>query len=210
MTPATLKAIRAALLLATLTGCLGAAPPIPRDHYYRVAVEPTSGVEAHFPGTISVAQIEAEGLLRERPLLFSSGGGNEVQQHDYHYWTEAPPRMLQTQLVDYLRRNGVAESVITPDLRLPADFQVTGNIRRFERVLLGDATKVVAEIELAMTDVRRRRLVVVQSYGAEVAAQDDSVESSVRALDDALGQIFARFVTDADSLSRAQRAAVSN
>ncbi len=205
--PDAMKPVIAALLLATLSGCLGATPPLPRDHFYRVMVRPPLDATAQFPGTISVAPIEAEGLLRERPLLFSKSGAHEVQQHDYHYWIEAPPRMLQTQLVDYLRASGAANSVITPDLRLPADYEVTGRIRRLERLLQGDTTRVVAELELAMTENRGQRLVVVQSYGAEIAAKDDSVEASVQALDSALSEIFARFVADADSRSRAQRAA---
>ncbi len=201
------KLVAGVLLLAILGGCLGAAPPLPRDRFYRVEVEASVDATARFPGTISVAPIEAEGLLRERPLLFSEGGTHEIQQHDYHYWIEAPPRMLQTQLVDFLRSSGTAESIITPDLRLPADFEVTGRIRRFERLLRTDATRVVAELELAMTDSGDRRLVVVQSYGAEIAAEDDSVEASVRALNLALTDIFARFVADAGLRHRAQSAA---
>lgn len=199
------RLLPAALLLGTLGGCLGAAPPIPRDHYYRVTVEPASALSVPFPGIISVAPIEADGLLRERPLLFSQNGAREIQQHDYHYWTEAPPHMLQAQLVRYLRRSGAAEVVITPDLRLPADFEVTGRIRRFERLLSGETARVVAELELAMTEVATARLIVVQSYSAQAPATDDSVEASVRALDTALADIFARFLADAGTSNLAQR-----
>ena len=199
------RLLPAALLLGALGGCLGAAPPIPRDHFYRVAVQPASALPLQFPGVVSVAPIEADGLLRERPLLFSQKGAHEIQQHDYHYWTEAPPYMLQAQLVAYLRRSGAAEAVITPDLRLPADYEVTGRIRRFERLLYGKTTRVVAELELAMTEVGTKRLIVVQSYSAQAAAEDDSVEASVRALDDALGDIFARFLADAGTSNLAQR-----
>ncbi len=77
--------------LSGLTGCLGSAPPVPRDHYYRVLVAPptqgdaprsASGQSASrqsasrqgatgimFPGVLSVAPLDADGLLRERPLL---------------------------------------------------------------------------------------------------------------------------------------------
>ena len=204
-----MRLLPAALLLGALAGslggCLGAAPPIPRDHYYRVAVEPASALPVRFPGIISVAPIEADGLLRERPLLFSQSGAREIQQHDYHYWTEAPPHMLQAQLVEYLRRSGAAEAVITPDLRLSADYEVTGRIRRFERLLLGETARVVAELELAMTEVATERLIVVQTYSAQATAADNSVEASVRALDNALGDIFARFLADAGTSNLAQR-----
>ena len=133
------------LVLAGLTGCLGSAPPVPRDHYYRVMVTPPSRVaqsqtasiegasipglpgsnadRAMFPGVLSVARLEAEGLLRERPLLYSATGSPyEMQQHDYHYWMDPPTRMLQLQLVDYLRASGLVQSVVTPELRIKPDY----------------------------------------------------------------------------------------
>ena len=103
-----------------LAGCLGSAPPVPRDHYYRLGVHgPETGrTEAPFPGVMQVDQLQADGLLRERPLLYSrSGASHEVQQHNYHYWTDAPPLMLHDQLVTYLRRSNAARSVVTPDMR---------------------------------------------------------------------------------------------
>ena len=152
-------------------------------------------------------RIEAQGLLRERPLLFSVGSAQEVQQHDYHYWTDAPPRMLQLELVDYLRKGHAASAVITPDLRTPADYEVSGRIKRLERILDGTPPRVVAELELAMTETNTNRLLVVQTYSAEIRATDDSVPASVEALDQALSDIFGRFVADAGKRYLAQRAA---
>jgi ABC-type uncharacterized transport system auxiliary subunit len=215
------------LVLAGLTGCLGSAPPVPRDHYYRVMVDapgqaahaqtaslesvaipgqPGSGAGAAgasagavtLPGVLSVAPLDAEGLLRERPLLYSAtGGAHELQQHDYHYWMDPPPRMLQLQLVDYLRASGLAQSVVTPDLRIESDYQVSGRIKRLERLLGGGPVRVVAEIELSMVSSADNRLMVIGSYAAEAVADDDGVESSVLALNRALGQVFERFLTDA-------------
>lgn len=187
------------VLLVGLTGCLGAAPPVPRDHYYRIAVStPSRGQDVVFPGVVSVAPLEADGLLRERPLLFSPNGrAHEMQQHDYHYWTDPPPRMLQAELVDYLRHSGMAQSVITPELRIVPDYEVSGRIRRLERLLGAGPSRVVAELELAMTEAAHRRLLVIATYSAEAPARDDSVGASVLALNEALADIFARFLTDA-------------
>jgi hypothetical protein len=41
------------------------------------------------------------------------------------------------------------------------------------------------------------RLMVIGTYAAEAVADDDGVESSVLALNRALGQVFERFLTDA-------------
>ncbi|MFQ6017990.1 MAG: ABC-type transport auxiliary lipoprotein family protein [Kiloniellaceae bacterium] len=189
-----------ALLVAGLGGCAGSAPPVPRDHYYRVLVpSPAAPSETvRFPGVLSVKPLEADGLLRERPLLFSpSGRPHEMQQHHYHYWVDPPPRMLQGQLVDYLRGSGLAEAVITPELRIRPNFEVTGRIKRLERLLGGGPPRVVAELELALVRTAGNELVVIKTYAAEVASADGSVESSILALNAALAEIFARFLADA-------------
>ena len=67
--------------------------------------------------------------------------------------------------------------------------------------------ELLVTCELAMTETGRSRLVVVKTYGAEVASGDDSVESSVLALNQALSEIFARFLADAGARHTAQRAA---
>ena len=217
------------LALAGLTGCLGSAPPVPRDHYYRVMVAPpsraasqTASIEGAailgrpgsgadvvaFPGVLSVAQLEAEGLLRERPLLYSTtGSAYEMQQHDYHYWMDPPTRMLQVQLVDYLRASGLARSVVTPDLRIKADYEVSGRIKRLERLLGGGPARVVVELELSLVARAQNDLIVIGTYGAEAIAGDDGVESSVLALNRALGQVFERFLADATWSHAAFRAA---
>ncbi len=211
--------------LTGLTGCMGSAPPVPRDHYYRVMVAPPSRAAASqtasiegaailgrlgpgqpgsaagavaFPGVLAVAQFEAEGLLRERPLLYSTtGSATELQQHDYHYWMDPPTRMLQLQLVDYLRASGLARSVVTPGLRIKADYEVNGRIRRLERLLGGGPPRVVVELELSLVARAHNALIVIWTYSAEAIAGDDGVESSVLALNRALGQVFERFLADA-------------
>lgn len=208
------------LALAGLAGCIGSAPPVPRDHYYRVLVTPpaqgstlqsTTGQTAAgitFPGVLSVAPLDADGLLRERPLLYSAtGSATEMQQHDYHYWMDPPPKMLQAQLVDYLRASGLAKAVITPDLRVRSGYEITGRLKRFERLLGGGPTRVVAEIELALVETKGNQLLVIETYSAEVAAADDSVEASVLALNQALGRIFERFLVDITWSQTAFRAA---
>jgi ABC-type uncharacterized transport system auxiliary subunit len=188
------------LLLFGLAGCLGSAPPVPRDHYYRVLVPPpvALGQTARFPGVLSVKVLEADGLLRERPLVYSSSGQpHEMQQHDYYYWIDPPPRLLQGQLVDYLRGSGLARSVVTPDLRIKPDLEVTGRIKRLERLLGGGPPRVIAELELGLVYTADGSLIVIESYSAEVAAEDDGVDASVQALNAALSQIFAHFLADA-------------
>jgi ABC-type uncharacterized transport system auxiliary subunit len=194
-----MKRIAALFAIAPLlTACLGSAPPVPRDHYYRLLV-PTpveSDAQALLPGVMMVELLQADGLLRERPLLYSrSGASYELQQHNYHYWNEVPPRMLQDQMVAYLRRSGVAGLVVTPDMRLRADYQVSGKARRLERLLGGGPPRVFVEIELALLRLSDERVLVVDTFTAEEPAGDDSVEAAIIALNRATAEIFERFLS---------------
>ena len=193
-----MRGILSLLLIAPLlAGCLGAAPPVPRDHYYRLLV-PTPAENAGavpLPGVMTVELLRADGLLRERPLLYSETGESyELQQHNYHYWNDAPPRMLQDQMVTYLRRSGVSRQVVTPDMRIRADYQVSGKVRRLERLLGGGPPRVFAEIELALLRLSDETVLVVETYSAEEPAADESVEASIVALNRAAADIFDRFL----------------
>ncbi len=194
-----MKRILPSLLIApVLAGCFGSAPPVPREHYYRLLV-PTpvqSSAEIPLPGVVTVELLQADGLLRERALLYSeSGQSYELQQHNYHYWNDAPPRMLQDQMVAYLRRSGVAGLVVTPDTRVRSDYRVSGKARRLERLLGGGPPRVFVEIELALLRVSDETLLVVESYTAEEPAADDSVEAAIVALNRATARVFDRFLS---------------
>lgn len=181
-----------------LSGCLGSAPAVPRDHYYRLLVPApeAAGVAAPLPGVMAVELLQADGLLRERPLLYSeSGESYELQQHNYHYWNDAPPRMLQDQMVTYLRRSGVSRQVVTPDMRIRADYRVNGKVRRLERLLGGGPPRVFVEIELALQRLSDERVLVVETFGVEEAVHDDSVEGAIVALNRATAEIFDRFLS---------------
>lgn len=185
--------------LFLLSGCLTSAPPVPRDHYYRVLIPaPARSEIPMLHGVLAVSPLDADGLLRERPLLYSASGHSyEMQQHDYHYWIDPPPRMLQIQLIDYLRQSGLAASVVTPDLRVKSDYELSGRIKRLERLLGGGPPRVVAELELALVESASKRLILVRSYDAEVRSDDESVTASISALNVALSRIFERFLIDA-------------
>jgi len=190
------------LIVPLLAGCLGSAPPVPRDHYYRLLVSSPVDIsaEGRLASTISVESLQADGLLRERPLLYSeSGAPHEVQQHNYHYWTDAPPRMLQDQLVTYLRQSNIARSVVTPDMRVRADYLVSGKVKRLERLLGGGPPRVFVELELALVRLSDNALLLVDNFAEQEPETGNGVGSAIIALNKATGRLFGRFLGRAQS-----------
>jgi len=195
-------------LMPLLAGCFGSAPPLPRDHYYRILVPHQTGDRTSpvFAGVVSIPPLEADGLLRERPLLFSaSGATHEMQQHDYHHWSDPPTRMLQGELASYLRQSRFGETVVTSDIRIRPDFEVVGRIKRLERLMGNGSPRVAAELELALIHLADNRMLVIDTYSAERSSRSGSVEASVMALNQAVTEIFGRFLEDARQTSLANR-----
>lgn len=186
------------LLALALAGCQAGGEPAPMDRFYRISVaDPSTPNRPSLPGTVVVDRLDADGLMRERPVVYSpDGDGRSLAQHEYDFWVEPPARLLQTELVGYLRSAGIARSVVTPELRVESDYEIIGTVRRFERLVGRPGPRVAVALELALIDRSGDRLRVVETYSVEIACPDDSVDASVDAFNEAVAEIFSEFLLD--------------
>jgi ABC-type uncharacterized transport system auxiliary subunit len=183
-------------LLLVLAGCFGSAPPVPKEQYFRlVAAQPDAQSPQKISGGIEIVPFAGEGVMSERPLLFTADGGRKLEQRNYAYWTDAPPQMLRDQLVSYLRQAGVADSVAPSELRLESAYTVRGTIRRLEQ-LVGTSSGAIISLELAVLETSSDQLVLSKVYTAEKPTSGESIDSAVAALNDGLDEIFASFAGD--------------
>ena len=182
-------------VLLALAGCFGAAAPVPKEQYFRlVAATPEPGAAA-LAGGIEVIPFTGEGVMSERPLLFTSDGGRKLEQRNYAYWTDAPPQMLRDQLVGYLRNKGVADNVWPSEFRLDTAYVVQGTIRRLEQ-LTGGQNGAAISLELALIRKDGDLVMVSRTYTAEKPTSGDSIDAAVAALNSGLDEIFAAFAAD--------------
>jgi ABC-type uncharacterized transport system auxiliary subunit len=186
---------RSALTLAvTLAAC--AQPEVPTDSYYRLQVAlPAPAAQPILKGTVEVNRFVADGLVAGRPIVYTEPDQpHRVREYNYHFWIEPPTILLRDQLVAFMRAGRIAETVTTPEVRASADFILTGRIIRLEKIE-GAKPQGVLEIELA---VRRAdgRLIFLDVYKMDVAADNNSVEAAVRALNKALDSAYAKFAAD--------------
>ena len=195
------------LLSLGAAGCLGSAAPVPSDHFYRAVVPAPAPTAqgARFDGVVVVNPLKANTLLRERAVAYSLIDRQHViQQHNYHYWADPPPQLLQRQLADFLREADFADRVVLPDRRRNPDFEVDGRIRRLERVIGRDRVMVAVELEIMISRERNGETIFAGLYKREVEVPDSRVDTSIRAINKALGEIYARFVSEAGRTLTAQ------
>ncbi len=199
MRPVLMRSFRALALLpflAMLAGCFGAAPPVPKEQYFRLmAAQPAEQASRQISGGIEIVPFTGEGVMSDRPLLFSADGGRKLEQRNYAYWTDAPPQMLRDQLVAYLRQAGVADSVVPSELRIESAYAVRGTIKRLEQ-LVGSNAGAVISLELAVLENGSDRLILSKVYTAERPTSGESIDDAVAALNDGLDEIFAAFTRD--------------
>ena len=180
-----------------LAGCLGSTETVPPDHYYRITVtkpdQRAAGIA--FPGVLSVATFDGDGLVRGRPVLFTTDGHEgTLRQHNYHYWVDSPSRLLQGQLAAYLESSALADSVVTPGMRVRADYELVGRIIRLERVLGAGPPRVAVKLALSVVRLSDHKLITTNTFSAEVNCIDDSVGAAIAAMNQAVGEIFNDFV----------------
>lgn len=201
MSPALQRFIKlggACLLALSLAGCFGAAPPVPKEQYFRLAAtaEPQASASP-LPGIVEVAPLLSDGVLGERPLLFTSNNGQKLEQRNYAYWTDPPPAMLRDQLVSYLTKANIAQRVVPSELRIASQYRLQGRILRLEQVApSGGGNGGVIALELALIDKENDGILASGRYEVEKKAAGDNIDDAVKALNAGLDEILAAFVAD--------------
>ena len=183
------------LVTLGLVAACAAPPPVPGDKFYRLDTTATTPGDIALDGVVEVDRFVASGSLANRPLLFAEPGSNAVSEYHYHFWIEAPPILLQSALVSYLRSAKVAKRVVTPEMRVTPDYTVMGRVLRLETVRGAQPTGAVT-FELALRREADNELLVLGEYRAEVLSGSNGIQTDVAAIEQAVNDAFARFAVD--------------
>jgi len=198
------RGIAASIMIAGLLSACASAPPVPEDHYYRLQAVHAGEASTTklFKGTIEVERFVADGLTSERSLVYSTQGKpNEVKAYHYHFWIKPPTVMLRDELVSFLRVARVADKVVTPELRVQAEYALTGKIKHLEQVVVAkgqsqSSGRTLLEVELGLRRPNDGKLLFLKSYRQENATGDGGIGAAVDSLNTALSIVYADFLAD--------------
>lgn len=193
----------ALLSVGLLAAACGGAPPVPEDNFYRLqavyAADPLA-VKA-LPGTIEVDRFVADGLTSERPIVYSnSGSPNQVKAYHYDFWIKPPTVMLRDELVSFLRAAQISDSVVTPEMRVSAEYALTGKIKHLEQVIMKSGYRTILEIELGLRKPGTGKLLFLETYRLENDATGPGVAAAVDSLNIALSIVYSDFVSSISKL----------
>jgi len=192
-----------------LGGCASQAP-LPDDNYYRIAAlipAATSDIDlaAKPPinGLLMVEELDSDALHGERALLYSADPKHrQLRQDHYNYWSDAPPRLIQSLLVERLRAAGLARQTVRYSSELLADTVLSGRVQRFEQLIDGEQARVIVAVELQLLAPGATRPEQLSDYREELDLTDTSTAAAVSGFEQALNRIIDRFIRDIVADSR--------
>lgn len=197
---ASLPVLSIVTLLTGLNGC-GSMEPLPSDTFYRlkidVPVAASSSSQQWTNKTVRVAKFRGSGVHRERAIAYSETDQVVVKQHRYHLWIDSPERMLQNELVSYLRAARVASAISSSSVNNEG-LEIQAQIRQMDHVIATDGAGVV--VALAFELVRQnseKALVLGAEYRESQPISGNDMGTVAAAMSDVVGVIFERFVADA-------------
>ena len=171
-----------------LSGC-GSVPPAPIDRFYRLQPVSISAAAKSLSGAVVVQTFRADSLYAERPVIYSEeAGARQLRQYHYHLWLYPPAQLVREHLVSSVGNSlDLTGGVNAPNV-------LDGRLVDFERVVSGKSSKAIVALELRLQV--SGKVLLSKVYRAEQPASDESMGAFVVAMEQALGKVYAEFLTD--------------
>ena len=193
---------RAILLLGLLLLSACAGPPAPRETFHRLEVPPVAArlAKPALAGVLEIDRVETEGVLAERAIAYQAAAG-ALQRYLYEFWSDPPGVMVQDAIAGRMRDAGIADTVVTPDLRVPPDWVLKAKLKRFEH--LPESGQAVVRMQVSVISARNGALLLLTDYEAEAGGATPATVAP--AMGRAVAEAVGRLVADVGRLTPAAR-----
>ena len=190
--------IRMVVLLAAVAmcaGCVGSALESKREEpeVFRLTMPETTDAGSALPRALAVGRPRAPVSLDTERIAVAG----PARRFDYYAgvrWAEPAPLMLQNLLVQALAADGRFATVVSVPSRVPSDYQLEIELRRFEAENDGQGPPVVrVAMQVTLLDRRGTRLASFP-VTASVTAEADRRADVMSAFDSATRQVISSIV----------------
>ena len=187
------------LSLIIVPGCVN-TPEIPQDHFYRLPeIEKAASIELSSVKSIGVAQIKAEGLYRERSILYlTENNPLELKRYYYRHWANPPPDLVQQHLIQYLRAVFPQKKITRYLPGDSVDAVISGRLLRFERIIKNEAAGVLVSLELEYhpKNTVNHGDTLQNEYRMKSEMEGNEIQHSARQFGAALIHTYQKFLKD--------------
>lgn len=183
------------LTIALLLSACAGGTRVPEDSFYRLEIDaPAARMESPaLRGILAVQVGTAAPVYRDRAFLYSDARQpGRLQRYHYHYWMDAPPRLVQRSLADYLRAAGIATAVVTPEDAIDERYRLRVDIERFEQRRARDGGDVTVELSLTLSERGTGALLLQERVQGGAAVRGDDHPALAAAYRRATEETYAR------------------
>ena len=181
--------------VAMCAGCVGSALESKREEpeVFRLTMPETTDAGAALPRALAVGRPRAPVSL-DTERIAVAGPATRFDYYAGVRWAEPAPLMLQHLLVQALAADGRFATVVAVPSRVPSDYQLEIELRRFEAESDGQGPPVVrVAMQVTLLDRRGTRLASFPAT-ASVAAEADRRADVMSAFDAATRQVISSIV----------------
>ncbi len=180
-----------------LTACSLGGGNLPEDHFYRL---PAIQLEAHKQPVfdhIVLRPVRSSGLLHDRAILFVEAGRPlQLQRYHYHFWSEAPARLVHTALQQAFESRNIARHITEDIDEERPDRVIQAELQRFERYIDGDSIQAKVELYISVRDPALNTRPWSRLYRIEVPSTGRDFHTTAEAFGRALQQISQALTED--------------
>ena len=137
---------------------------------------------------------QADGLYRERAILYSENE-IEIKQYHYHHWVDSPSRLLQEHLADMLSSSGISKIVLTT-FEGNSNLIIKGKIKAFEQKKSGNQSSALVSIEFRVDRSNDNQPILFKQYTQVISSEESSITSVIGAFGVAVNNIYTNFYND--------------
>jgi len=192
---------RATLVLAVvlLLASCAASSPVPEDRFYQLESATPAQVFSSpvLQGGLDIDYTEADPLRSGRAVLYSENARPLVlKRYHYAYWVDQPPRLVHSQLVQYLRTSGITDRVDDGGQHGAAAYRLTTDVLKFEQLRGGPVPEVVVELEASLQRLPAGPVLWTSVYSERQASGSDDMHATAKAMQTALERVLHALSSD--------------
>jgi len=185
-----------------LTACFGGGSSIPDDHYYRLPE--LTGKKLTKPiltGTLSVKRVITHGIYGERALIYTDKNSTiKLNRYHYHHWEKSPSKLIQDNLVQYLKTVGVAHQVISQSHNTNENYLLETELITMHREVTQQGYSASISMDIRLYNKSNNSIYINKRYHSKISTTSNKIVDTIESYGKGLHHIYDELISDLSHL----------
>lgn len=187
-------------LLPLITSCMGQSSTANPIYYYTIDYEPQLNAYADpLPYVLQIHSFSVSPPFNSQRMIYADKGLHR-NSYGYHQWIASPGELLPFVLARDLRHAAAVQTVLTPDMALPATHHLHGWVEKFVEQDNTHPRQAFVRLHITVVTATEpdvsRRMVLQKSYQAQAECSGSKPNDVAHAMSRAVARINQALIQD--------------